>query len=83
MHIVDLSMPIAPHFRWPVELSIKGDIAAGDQFRVSKVNGPCHGFSHVDARRAFRRRGADDRGDAAEAGGRPLPRARSERAAGQ
>jgi arylformamidase len=53
MHIVDLSMPIAPHFRWPVELSIKGDIAAGDQFRVSRINGPCHGFSHVDAAAHF------------------------------
>ncbi|CAN7247582.1 cyclase family protein [Bosea sp. LjRoot90] len=53
MNIVDLSMPIAPHFRWPVELSIKGDIAAGDQFRVSKINGPCHGFSHVDAAAHF------------------------------
>ncbi|WP_332685286.1 cyclase family protein [Bosea sp. (in: a-proteobacteria)] len=53
MKIVDLSMPIAPHFRWPVELSIKGDIAAGDQFRVSKLAGPCHGFSHVDAAAHF------------------------------
>lgn len=53
MKIVDLSMPIAPHFRWPVELSIKGDIAAGDQFRVSKIAGPCHGFSHVDAAAHF------------------------------
>ena len=53
MKIIDLSMPIAPHFRWPVELSIKGDIAAGDQFRVSKIAGPCHGFSHVDAAAHF------------------------------
>ncbi|MBN9469868.1 MAG: cyclase family protein [Bosea sp.] len=53
MKIIDLSMPIAPHFRWPVELSIKGDIASGDQFRVSKIAGPCHGFSHVDAAAHF------------------------------
>lgn len=53
MKIVDLSMPIAPHFRWPVELAIKGNIAAGDQFRVSKIAGPCHGFSHVDAAAHF------------------------------
>lgn len=53
MKIIDLSMPIAQHFRWPVELSIKGDIAAGDQFRVSKIAGPCHGFSHVDAAAHF------------------------------
>ncbi|PTM39280.1 cyclase family protein [Bosea sp. 124] len=49
MEIIDLSMPIEQHFRWPVELAIKGDIAAGDQFRVSRINMTCHGFSHVDA----------------------------------
>lgn len=49
MKIIDLSMPIAPHFRWQTEVPIKGDIAAGDQFRVSRLHGPCHGFSHVDA----------------------------------
>jgi kynurenine formamidase len=53
MKIIDLSMPIEPHFRWPAELSIKGDIAAGDQFRVSKLLTPCHGFSHVDAKAHF------------------------------
>lgn len=53
MQIIDLSMPIAPHFRWAAELSIKGDIAAGDQFRISKLNTPCHGFSHVDATAHF------------------------------
>jgi kynurenine formamidase len=53
MKIIDLSMPIEPHFRWPAELTIKGDIAAGDQFRVSKLNTPCHGFSHVDAMAHF------------------------------
>lgn len=53
MKIVDLTMPIQPHFRWPAELSIKGDIAAGDQFRVSKLATTCHGFSHVDAQAHF------------------------------
>jgi kynurenine formamidase len=53
MKIIDLSMPIEPHFRWPAELTIKGDIAAGDQFRVSKLSTPCHGFSHVDAMAHF------------------------------
>jgi arylformamidase len=50
MRIIDLSMPIEPHFRWPIELAIKGDIAAGDQFRVSRLHTTCHGFSHVDAK---------------------------------
>ncbi|MFY8113796.1 MAG: cyclase family protein [Rhabdaerophilum sp.] len=49
MRIIDLSMPIGPHFRWQTEIPIKGDIHAGDQFRISRLHGPCHGFSHVDA----------------------------------
>lgn len=49
MEIIDLSMPIEPHFRWPVDLAIKGDIAAGDPFRVSRISMTCHSFSHVDA----------------------------------
>jgi kynurenine formamidase len=49
MRIVDLSMPIAPHFRWRTQLSVTGDIKAGDQFRVSRIEAACHGFSHVDA----------------------------------
>lgn len=49
MRIVDLSMPIAPHFRWRTQLQVTGDIAQGDQFRVSRLEAACHGFSHVDA----------------------------------
>ena len=53
MDIIDLSMPIGPHFRWSPELRIKGDIAAGDQFRVSHLATTCHGFTHVDAQAHF------------------------------
>jgi len=53
MQIIDLTMPIEPHFRWPAELTVKGDIAAGDQFRVSKLSTSCHSFSHVDAAAHF------------------------------
>ncbi|MBL8588204.1 MAG: cyclase family protein [Methylobacteriaceae bacterium] len=49
MRIIDLSMPIGPHFRWPTETPVKGDIAGGDQFRVTRLHATCHGFSHVDA----------------------------------
>ena len=35
------------------ELRIKGDIAAGDQFRVSHLATTCHGFTHVDAQAHF------------------------------
>jgi kynurenine formamidase len=49
MRIVDLTMPIGAHFRWRTTLSVTGDIAAGDQFRVSRLDATCHGFSHVDS----------------------------------
>jgi arylformamidase len=49
MRIVDLSMPVAPHFRWRTQLTVTGDIKAGDQFRISRIEAACHGFSHVDA----------------------------------
>lgn len=49
MRLVDLTMPIAPHFRWRTALSVTGDIKAGDQFRISRIDAACHGFSHVDA----------------------------------
>ena len=53
MDIIDLSMPIGPHFRWKPEVTIKGDIAAGDQFRISHLATTCHGFTHVDAQAHF------------------------------
>lgn len=53
MNIIDLSMPIEPHLRWPVEVSVNGDIAKGDQFRVSRLSTTCHGFTHVDAQAHF------------------------------
>lgn len=53
MKIFDLSMPIEPHLRWPVEVAVKGDIAKGDQFRVSRLSTTCHGFTHVDAQAHF------------------------------
>src|SRR5436305_6393074 len=53
MDIIDLSMPIGPHFRWSPEIKVKGDIAAGDQFRVTHLATTCHGFSHVDAQAHF------------------------------
>jgi arylformamidase len=49
MEIIDLSMPIGPHFRWQPEIEVKGDIGAGDQFRITRISTTCHGFTHVDA----------------------------------
>lgn len=53
MRVVDLSMPIGPHFRWNPEVQVNGDIAAGDQFRVTRIATTCHGFTHVDAAAHF------------------------------
>ena len=49
--IVDLSMPIEDHFRWPVERAQAGDLAAGDTFQVTRLGWTVHGFTHVDAPR--------------------------------
>jgi arylformamidase len=52
MRIVDLSMPIEHgHPRWPIERTVKGNLAAGDLFQATTVRLPCHGFTHVDAKR--------------------------------
>jgi kynurenine formamidase len=53
VRIVDLSMPIGPHFRWRPEVTVRGDHAAGDLFRVTSLATTCHGFTHVDAERHF------------------------------
>jgi arylformamidase len=51
--IVDLSMPIAEHFRWPVERRLKSDHAKGDLFQVTWVGFAVHGFTHMDSPRHF------------------------------
>jgi kynurenine formamidase len=53
MKIIDLSMPIGPHFRWQPDIQVKGDIRAGDQFRITRLATTCHGFTHVDAAAHF------------------------------
>jgi arylformamidase len=50
MRIIDLSMPIAAHFRWRTQVSISGDNSQGKGARVTRLDATCHGFSHVDAR---------------------------------
>ncbi len=49
MRIIDLSMPIAPHFRWRTGIAISGDNSRGKGARVTRLDATCHGFSHVDA----------------------------------
>ncbi len=47
--IVDLSMPIDEHFRWPLQFAVRGDLIKGDQYRVTVVTMPVHAFTHMDA----------------------------------
>jgi arylformamidase len=52
MRLIDLSMPIRPgHPRWATEVTVKGDLAAGELFQATTVKLSCHAFSHVDAKR--------------------------------
>lgn len=51
--IIDLSVPIADHFRWPVERRTIGDHAKGDLAEVTWLGWPVHGFTHMDSPRHF------------------------------
>ncbi len=51
MKIVDLSMPIEDHFRWPVERRLVKDFAQGDPFQITWVGWGVHGFTHIDSPR--------------------------------
>lgn len=51
--IIDLSMPIEDHFRWPVERRQKGDHAKGDLFQATWLGWTVHGFTHMDSPRHF------------------------------
>ena len=49
--IVDLTMPIENHFRWPVDRQLKEDFNAGSTFQVTWAGWAVHGFTHIDAPR--------------------------------
>lgn len=51
--LVDLTMPIADHFRWPVERRLVADHAKGDLFQVTWQGFAVHGFTHMDSPRHF------------------------------
>jgi arylformamidase len=51
--IIDLSMPIEDHFRWPVERRLRSAHAQGDLFQVTWLGWPVHGFTHIDSPRHF------------------------------
>jgi kynurenine formamidase len=47
MEMIDLSMTIKPHWRWPVAFSLRSDFGTAD-FRSSMAQLPAHAFTHVD-----------------------------------
>jgi arylformamidase len=49
--IIDLSMPIDDHFRWPVERRVRGDHEQGDVFQATWLGWTVHGFTHMDSPR--------------------------------
>lgn len=51
--IIDLSMPIEDHFRWPVERRTRGDHGKGDLFQATWLGWSVHGFTHMDSPRHF------------------------------
>ncbi len=50
---IDLTMPIADHFRWPVERRTVADHARGDMFQVTWLGFAVHGFTHMDSPRHY------------------------------
>lgn len=51
--IIDLTMPIKDHFRWPVERRLVADHAKGDMFQVTWQGFAVHGFTHMDSPRHY------------------------------
>ncbi len=51
--LIDLTMPIQDHFRWPVERRTMADHAKGDLFQVTWLGFAVHGFTHVDSPKHF------------------------------
>ncbi len=47
MKMIDLSMTIRPHWRWPVETKLRHDFGKAD-FRSSMAQLPAHAYTHVD-----------------------------------
>ena len=47
--IIDLSMAVEDHFRWPVERRLNSDHGKGDLFQVTWLRWPVHGFTHMDS----------------------------------
>jgi arylformamidase len=51
VQIIDLTMPVAPHWRFPILLERVQSHERGDVFQASTLTVSVHGFTHVDAPR--------------------------------
>lgn len=51
--LIDLTMPISDHFRWPVERRTLAEHSRGDLFQVTWLGFAVHGFTHIDSPRHF------------------------------
>ena len=49
--LIDLTLPVADHFRWKVERRLTAHHAQGDQFQITWIGASVHGFTHIDAPR--------------------------------
>ena len=47
--IVDLTIPLKEHFRWPFERGRRGDLKNGDVFEVDWFRTSVHAFTHMDS----------------------------------
>lgn len=54
---IDLSLPIRPHFRWPMERGLASDYDKGAQFQTTWIKLVVHGFTHIDSPRHMVRDG--------------------------
>lgn len=48
---VDLTLPLADHFRWSVKREHRADFTRGDAFQVTWLGFSVHGFTHIDSPR--------------------------------
>jgi len=51
--LIDLTLPIADHFRWPVDRKTVADHGRGDLFQVTWLGFAVHGFTHMDSPRHY------------------------------
>ncbi|MHB0869217.1 MAG: cyclase family protein [Chloroflexota bacterium] len=49
MRVIDLTMPLRPHWRWRVSLERVRNFGPGQPFQISEFHGNVHAFTHVDS----------------------------------